>query len=136
MYINDTLITATTATAEFRNIKLGDFWASANGISYFDDVSVCDTYGVNVALNKTIPGYSSQYNGTFFEASNINDGEVDAADRGWASVSGSGTRNEWVKIDYILFQVQGGRQLQQLCNCRRTVCFTDIRKTVLLGICD
>ena len=53
----------------------------------------------NIALNKTVTGYSSQVNNTKWSAENINDGRTDAEKRGWASAAGEGTRDEWVIID-------------------------------------
>ncbi len=56
----------------------------------------------NVALNKTITGFSSQVDGTTWAATNINDGVVNLTDRAWASVNqapNSTGLDEWVSID-------------------------------------
>ncbi|KRF09937.1 glycosyl hydrolase family 95 catalytic domain-containing protein [Paenibacillus sp. Soil787] len=53
----------------------------------------------NVSLNKTVTGYSSQFDSTTWKSANINDGVVNSTSRGWASAYGSGTRDEWVTID-------------------------------------
>ncbi|KRF09938.1 LamG-like jellyroll fold domain-containing protein [Paenibacillus sp. Soil787] len=53
----------------------------------------------NVALNKSVTDFSSQYDTTTWKAANMNDGVVNSTSRGWASKSGSGTRDEWVTID-------------------------------------
>jgi len=54
-----------------------------------------------VSLNKTVTGYSSQYDSSGWKATNINDGIVNTTtSRGWASAYGSSSgRNEWVNLD-------------------------------------
>ena len=80
-----------------------------DGISDVDDIDG-DNDGIldinegdreNVSLNKTVTGFSSQFNASEWAANNINDGVINATtNRGWASVSGATTgRDEWVTID-------------------------------------
>lgn len=56
-------------------------------------------FSPDLALNRTVTGFSSQYDTTQMRASNINDGSVNASNRAWSSVIGSGVRNEWVTLD-------------------------------------
>lgn len=51
--------------------------------------------GPDIALNKPVTGFSSQYPSPTWYAKNIDDGQVNAQSRGWAGLG----QNQWVTID-------------------------------------
>ncbi len=56
--------------------------------------------GPNLALNKKVVKWSSQFDDGPWKAGNITDGVMDDNSRGWASTAGSVSgRNEWVIVD-------------------------------------
>ncbi|MDH7463192.1 discoidin domain-containing protein [Chitinophagaceae bacterium 26-R-25] len=81
------------ATSSYSNL------VTVGELSLFGEVAATQPTITNVSLNKTIMGYSSQYDANAWKAANINDGVVNTSSYGWASANGAGTSNQWVSMD-------------------------------------